>query len=284
MNSIKTSQSPIQIPDIHDIQISGQNVQIGNSENIIFEVLNGSLIIIETIHNNFGLILRNPSNTKNGLIITLNKNPDYLIQLTNKLLDNLGDEINFLFDYKVYDLFQNNNSLIQYLFSSSERFRSMVLSNIENNNNIDPQIVPSAPPMHAVNSLSNNEQLEQHDEEEEEHDCPICMESIINNDACMRCSGTGGIHHYFHSHCLTQWIRQCRDNGNGEPTCPICRQSLEFNRDRLSNFLDTNPSAPPAEILTQEERSYFENVLAGLAGERNGKVCLQFKKLHTLVV
>ena len=33
--------------------------------------------------------------------------------------------------------------------------------------------------------------------------------------------------------------------------------------------MDTNQSAPPAEILTQEERTYFENVLAGLAGERN---------------
>ena len=47
------------------------------------------------------------------------------------------------------------------------------------------------------------------------------------------------------------------------------RQSLNLMKARLNEFLDTNPSAPPAEILTQEERTYFENVLAGLAGERN---------------
>ena len=67
---------------------------------------------------------------------------------------------------------------------------------------------------------------------------------------------------------MTQWIRQCRANSNAEPTCPVCRQSLEFNRSRLNDFLDTNSSAPPEQILTSEERTYFEDVLAGLAGER----------------
>ena len=71
------------------------------------------------------------------------------VEIANGLLNNLGDEINFLFDSRVYDAFQNDNNLVQYLFSTSEKFRSMVLSNIENNNNdnLDPPIIPSAPPM-----------------------------------------------------------------------------------------------------------------------------------------
>lgn len=271
LNNNNNNRNSNQLP----VQLSAQPVQIGNNENIIFEILDGTVIVIETINNSFGLILRNPLNPTNGLMLTSNENPDHLVEIANGLLNNLGDEINFLFDSRVYNAFQNDNNLVQYLFSTSEKFRSMVLSNIENNNNdnLDPPIIPSAPPMSSVNSInSNNDQLEHHEEEEEEHECPVCMENLTNDDACMRCAGAGGRHHYFHARCLTQWIRQCRNNSNNanvEPTCPVCRQSLEFNRARLNEFLDTNPSAPPAEILTQEERTYFENVLAGLAGERN---------------
>ena len=46
-------------------------------------------------------------------------------------------------------------------------------------------------------------------------------------------------------------------------------QNLEFNRGRLSEFLDGNPSAPPTELLTEEERSYFETILDGLSGNRS---------------
>ena len=34
-------------------------------------------------------------------------------------------------------------------------------------------------------------------------------------------------------------------------------------------FLDGNPSAPPTELLTEEERSYFETILDGLSGNRS---------------
>ena len=97
------------------VQLSAQPVQIGNNENIIFEILDGTVIVIETINNSFGLILRNPLNPTNGLMLTSNENPDHLVEIASGLLNNLGDEINFLFDSRVYDAFQNNNNLVQYL-------------------------------------------------------------------------------------------------------------------------------------------------------------------------
>merc|ERR1719183_3455977 len=48
----------------------------------------------------------------------------------------------------------------------------------------------------------------------EDGECPICLCSIGQGDAAMRCSGEGGVHHYFHAACLQEWIRSCRD---GQP-------------------------------------------------------------------
>ena len=94
LNNNNNNNNSNQLP----VQLSAQPVQIGNNENIIFEILDGTVIVIETINNSFGLILRNPLNPTNGLMLTSNENPDHLVEIASGLLNNLGDEINFLFE------------------------------------------------------------------------------------------------------------------------------------------------------------------------------------------
>lgn len=72
---------------------------------------------------------------------------------------------------------------------------------------------------------------------EDVDDCAICMEQLRPSDAAMRCTGTGGNHHYCHAACLAGWAQQCRDRGK-TPECPTCRGPLQTNRRRLRDFLD----------------------------------------------
>jgi len=96
-------------------------------------------------------------------------------------------------------------------------------------------------------------------EEEEELECPVCMEAINEGDAAMRCTGQGGHRHYFHSHCLTHWIDSCRGNWN-EASCPICRGPVEVHSERLADFLNGTQS----ETLEPEQRGMLQQMLNGL--------------------
>merc|ERR1712232_1512755 len=71
-------------------------------------------------------------------------------------------------------------------------------------------------------------------------------------------NGDGGVHHYFHATCLQQWIRSCR--GGREATCPICRGRVQFNGQRLGDFLQS----PAAATLDSEERTFLESIADGL--------------------
>jgi len=95
-------------------------------------------------------------------------------------------------------------------------------------------------------------------------DCPICFSPIEPSEAAMRCSGDAGVHHYFHSHCMQEWIRQCR-NGQG-PTCPICRGGIQFHARRLDQFLSGAGSAG----LAEEERNFFQHCAERLRGGDGG--------------
>ena len=247
------------------VQYTVRSVDLGANENIVFQLLDGQLIVIHSVHSEYGLILRHPNNPRLGLLLALDPEcGDSLIEVCKSVVESLGDDANFLFDSRVYESLSNTSGqdIVESLFSGGHSFRSRVLQPITGNTSgTASTLVPSAPPAEAISEVLEN------GEEENEEECPVCMESISNTDACMRCSGSGGRHHYFHAHCLTRWIRQCRDRDR--PTCPVCRQNLEFNRGRLSEFLDGNPSAPPTELLTEEERSYFETILDGLSGNRS---------------
>jgi len=81
------------------------------------------------------------------------------------------------------------------------------------------------------------------------------------SDAAMRCNGEGGVCHYFHAHCLQQWIRSARQSR--QASCPVCRGSLQFNGARLDQFLQGSASAG----LNEEERSFFQEISEGLKGK-----------------
>ena len=54
------------------------------------------------------------------------------------------------------------------------------------------------------------------------HECPVCLDTISVDDSAMRCAGEGGVEHYFHARCLSQWTRTQRTQLE-TPSCPICR-------------------------------------------------------------
>ena len=71
----------------------------------------------------------------------------------------------------------------------------------------------------------------------EVYECPVCMEGIAPSGAAMRCTGqAGGRCHYFHAHCLQQWVRTQRGRA-AAPSCPICRGEVEIHAQRLEQFL-----------------------------------------------
>ena len=91
-------------------------VRIGDNENILCEVLNGTLLVVESINGLYGLILRDPNDASYGLLIVSHTNEDELIGMANGLLNDVGDDLNFLLDSRIYERLQNDNNLVQYLF------------------------------------------------------------------------------------------------------------------------------------------------------------------------
>jgi hypothetical protein len=94
-----------------------------------------------------------------------------------------------------------------------------------------PSNVPSAPPLDY-----NYDHTEQ--ETKEEYQCPVCFDSIHPSAAAMRCDGSGGHPHYFHAHCLSSWVRACRQQNN-ESNCPVCRGGVQIHEQRLEQFLES---------------------------------------------
>ena len=129
----------------------------------------------------------------------------------------------------VYESLSNTSGqdIVESLFSGGHSFRSRVLRPITNNTSGTANISAIAPPAEASVKCWKTARRKR-------EECPVCMESISNTDACMRCSGSGGRHHYFHAHCLTRWIRQCRDRD--QPTCPVCRKTWNLIEVDCQNF------------------------------------------------
>ena len=94
-------------------------------------------------------------------------------------------------------------------------------------------------------SISNEEvrrnRLRYFDKEEEK--CPICYEKINSRESLgSHCCGDHGKKHYFHTHCLMQWMET--RNGN---TCPICRGNIDINMERAQEIL--NNSLEPENVI-----------------------------------
>jgi len=96
--------------------------------------------------------------------------------------------------------------------------------------------------------------------EHDEMECPVCMEAINEADAAMRCRGTGGHRHYFHSQCLSRWASTCQGNWSAA-TCPVCRGGVDVHSERLSDFLNGTESAQ----LDETSRGTLHAMLGGLS-------------------
>eukprot|EP00929_Paragymnodinium_shiwhaense_P028947 TRINITY_DN1669_c0_g1_i1.p1 TRINITY_DN1669_c0_g1~~TRINITY_DN1669_c0_g1_i1.p1 ORF type:complete len:327 (+),score=33.21 TRINITY_DN1669_c0_g1_i1:92-1072(+) len=92
-------------------------------------------------------------------------------------------------------------------------------------------------------------------------ECSICRENLLPSEAAMRCHGQGGRKHYFHAHCLTAWIRRCRNSGQ-VPTCPECRGPVQVQKRRLEEFLRNKQGA-----MLEEDRQAFQDFRDAAAAE-----------------
>ena len=80
-------------------------------------------------------------------------------------------------------------------------------------------------------------------------DCAICCEPIAPSSAVMRCTAQPRPH-YFHAACLSEWIRR-------NPSCPVCRRSVQFNQRNLHEFLRSDAARAR---LSADDRSFWTGV------------------------
>jgi len=194
-------------------------------------------------------------------------------QTTQGIVEELGNSAEALSDPAFYDMLRYDPALLAAVaLSTNSRdgaagLQQLIGASAAQTSNSTAATVPSiaaGPPSSTAVASSANATAAAPPREEEPHpdeevgECPICFDAIHPGDAAMRCSGDGGVHHYFHARCLQTWIRSCRSGSS--PSCPICRGSVQFNGRRLAEFLES----PGADNLDSEERSFLESIADGL--------------------
>ncbi|CAE7393888.1 unnamed protein product [Symbiodinium sp. CCMP2456] len=183
----------------------------------------------------FQLVIRNPRNPAVGLLVFVSSDHSEVAAAAQTIVAQLGPSVQSLAQPGVYEVLQNNPALLQQLVASPSRVATELC-------------IPTAP-------------SEEVHPEEEHGECPICLEAIHPGEAAMRCAGQGGVHHYFHAHCLQSWVSSCRLGR--EATCPVCRGQLQMNGQRLQAFLNGEASAS----LSEDDRTYLQNIADGLRGK-----------------
>ena len=113
------------------VQYTVRSVDLGANENIVFQLLDGQLIVIHSVHSEYGLILRHIEQPKTW-VTTNALDPecgDSLIEVCKSVVESLGDDANFLFDSRVYESLSNTSGqdIVESLFSGGHGFRSRVL-------------------------------------------------------------------------------------------------------------------------------------------------------------
>jgi len=183
----------------------------------------------------FQLVIRNPRNRAVGLLVFVSSDHSEVAAAAQAIVAQLGPSVQSLAQPSAYEALQNNPALLQNLATSPSGVATELC-------------IPTAP-------------SEEVHPEEEHGECPICFEAIHPGEAAMRCAGQGGVHHYFHAHCLQSWVSSCRYGR--EATCPVCRGQLQMNGQRLQAFLNGEASAS----LSEDDRSYLQNIADGLRGK-----------------
>jgi len=209
----------------------------------------------------FSLVLLNPRNPRTGLILMSSTSQSLVTQSTQGILLELGQSAAALGEPSLYDTLLYDPAMLAAIAASSGDGASglqQLLGGVTGSFSNEASNSTSAPASASASASAPAGLAHEPHPEEEHGECPICFEDIASGDAAMRCSGAGGIHHYFHATCLQQWIRQCRDGQ--APTCPVCRGTVQFNGQRLETFLHS----PNASNLGDDERSFLQNISDGL--------------------
>ena len=183
----------------------------------------------------FQLILRNPRNPSVGLLVFASADKAEVAAQARTISVQLGPSIQSLVEVSSYQALLNSPSLLARLATNAADVATELC-------------IPTAP-------------SEEVRPEEEHGECPICFEEIHPGEAAMRCAGHGGVHHYFHAHCLRSWVSACREGR--EATCPVCRGQLQMNGQRLQDFLNGEASA----TLSEDDRTFLQNIADGLRGK-----------------
>jgi len=89
--------------------------------------------------------------------------------------------------------------------------------------------------------------------QEPEHECPICMEPVMQSGA-VRCNSDPC--HYFHNACLGNWISVM--SNRTIPTCPMCRQDISIDAQALQEYMNDPRSSTE---LTDEDRQRLRYLL-----------------------
>lgn len=215
------------------------------------------------------LVLRNPRDPARGLTLTMNASYDVIRETARGILAELGATDPampaVLNDPAIYDSLSSDPALLTAIADAVSQSEP---SGMQQLLGIDPATSPVVNEAAASSSSSGSAAQAAptatargaSQPEDEVGECPICYEEIHPGDAAMRCSGEGGVHHYFHSNCLQGWMRARRSSGGA--SCPVCRGRLQFNGQRLQEFLQGAGSA----TLGAEERSFLQEVADGLRG------------------
>lgn len=205
----------------------------------------------------FSVVLRNPRNPERGLVLISSTSQSTVTQAAEGIVAELGDSVAALSDPSLYDALRYDPALLAAVASSESGGGLQNLRRLTGSLSTD--VASAAVAAASTSSSMSAAGTAQESHPTEDHgECPICFEEISPGDAAMRCSGSGGVHHYFHAHCLQEWIRQSRSGSRA--TCPICRGALQFNGERLETFLQ----GPEATNLNAEERSFLQSISDGL--------------------
>lgn len=225
----------------------------------------------------FFLVLRNPSDATRGLVLCTSTDRSVVSQTGHGILQELNavspELVSALAESAVYDALNHDPALLAAVAASTDAGDNplcQLLGGLSSSSSMPAPAADAVPEVSTAASAdaaseSSAPPAEDVHPEEETGECPICFEEIHGGEAAMRCAGEGGQHHYFHARCLQQWIRSSQQGRLREASCPICRGRLQFNGQRLNEFLDSESSAG----LNQEERSMFQAIADGLQCRNN---------------
>ena len=90
--------------------------------------------------------------------------------------------------------------------------------------------------------------------EEEEDDCPICLETLAPEKTC-----TLTCQHKYHVECLSTYARSVESRQRQKPSCPMCRGDLVLDKCMTRSYdLQGSPGSDgPSNVPLHQERCWM---------------------------